>query len=145
MPTEKGWSRHKKPFDQLTESGKKARLARERKKAEQAEQVVKLPPRKVGDSVEIPDTPDAVERATAEQRLRELVLKNDRTEGVTVSLLDAEQQYTKLLDTFKAGLHLFPDKFPLLRPGATEDDIQALKKLGDEVVSMIKGAAYDKG
>lgn len=151
-----GNSTKEKPYVELKASSQSMRRTRERRKAEGVplkkdgtpDLRFKLKPEVAAahkvEKTAVPSDPEEVEKATAEEKLRELILKNNRAEGVTVLLEDAEKQFINLLETFKAGLHLFPDKFKLHCPDATEDHIQALKKIGDEVVSMIKGAAYDK-
>ena len=151
-----GNSTKKKDFKDLTPGSQQSRLRRERMKAEGTVPLKKdgTPDRRYAnklklvaptDKIALPDKPEDIEKATAEEKLRELVPKNNRTEGLTVFLEEAEQEYIGLLETIKEGLLMFPDQFKIHRPDCTEEDIQALKVIADEVALLLKGRAYGKG
>ena len=93
--------------------------------------------------IEIPDTEEAVDKRYKEERLRQLIIENNRNEGKTLYMVEAQELYVKLYDAFLQGYYLFPDKFKVYRPNATEEDIHALQRIIAEAIQIAKAQALD--
>lgn len=142
-----------KPYSELTEGAKRARKSREKKARLKADGT---PDRRFGPRVQvtdikteplpeikIPGTEEEVDKRTKEEKLRQLIIENDRNEGKTLYLEEAKEMYIKLYDAFLQGYYLFPDKFKTYQPKATEKDIHALQRIIDEAIQLVKVHALD--